>query len=162
MELRIGSINKVWKHPDSVKLYCEEIDIKTEVRSIASGLQAFVPEEDMTGKVLVFSNLKVKKLAGFPSHGMVVCASIKNDEQENVELCRPADGSEIGDRVYLEGEEARFKEDEYLSPVSSKVLTRVFKLLKTDAEGNICYNDIKLVTKAGPLKTSNLKNAVVA
>jgi tRNA-binding EMAP/Myf-like protein len=26
-EIRIDKIARVWKHPDSVKLYCEEIDI---------------------------------------------------------------------------------------------------------------------------------------
>lgn len=33
-------------------------------------------EEMMDGRfVLVFANLKAKKLAGVPSHGMVLCAS---------------------------------------------------------------------------------------
>jgi tRNA-binding EMAP/Myf-like protein len=38
MDIRVGKITKVWKHPDSEKLYCEEIDIGGETRSIASGL----------------------------------------------------------------------------------------------------------------------------
>ena len=44
MDLRVGKIVEVWKHEDSVKLYCEKIDIgDVEIRSIASGLQEFVP-----------------------------------------------------------------------------------------------------------------------
>lgn len=52
------------QHPESEKLYCEEINIGGEVRQIASGLQAFVPIEDMSGLVLVLTNLKGRKLAG--------------------------------------------------------------------------------------------------
>ena len=39
MDIRVGKIVKVWKHPDSEKLYCEEIDVGNgEIRKIASGL----------------------------------------------------------------------------------------------------------------------------
>jgi tRNA-binding EMAP/Myf-like protein len=39
MDIRVGKITKVWKHPDSDKLWCEEIDIGGgEIRQIASGL----------------------------------------------------------------------------------------------------------------------------
>ena len=60
MDIRVGKITKVWKHPDSEKLYCEEIDIGGgEIRKIASGLQAFVSLERMTDSlVVVICNLK--------------------------------------------------------------------------------------------------------
>lgn len=45
------------------------------MREIASGLQKFVPLDQMKGKVLVMANLKPRPLAGFNSNGMVVCAS---------------------------------------------------------------------------------------
>lgn len=44
-----------------------------EVREIASGLQKFVPIDQMKGKVIVMCNLKPRPLAGFNSNGMVVC-----------------------------------------------------------------------------------------
>jgi tRNA-binding EMAP/Myf-like protein len=65
-----------WKHPSSEYLYCEKIDIgEPEARTIASGLQANVPIEQMSGLVLVMANLKERKMGGFPSNGMVLCAS---------------------------------------------------------------------------------------
>ena len=40
MDIRVGKIVEVWKHPESDKLYCEKIDIGNgEIRQIASGLQ---------------------------------------------------------------------------------------------------------------------------
>ena len=48
MDIRVGKIIKCWKHPDSVKLYCEEVDLGNGVvRKIASGLQQFIPLEGM-------------------------------------------------------------------------------------------------------------------
>lgn len=45
------------QHPESENLYCEKIDMGDEVREIASGLQKFVPIENMSGLVLVLTNL---------------------------------------------------------------------------------------------------------
>lgn len=75
------------QHPDSENLYCEKINIGKEVREIASGLQKYVPHENMKGKVLVMANLKPRPLAGFNSNGMVVCAS--NADHTAVELLIP-------------------------------------------------------------------------
>lgn len=57
------------------------------MREIASGLQKFVPLEQMKGKVIVMANLKPRPLAGFMSNGMVVCAS--NADHTVVELLIP-------------------------------------------------------------------------
>jgi len=54
-----------------------------------------------SGQVIVLVNLKPRKLAGFNSHGMVLCAS--NEDHTKVELLRPADGSKVGERVTLDG-----------------------------------------------------------
>jgi len=43
LEIRVGTLDKVWKHPDSEKLWCEQINIGSEVREIASGLQQAIP-----------------------------------------------------------------------------------------------------------------------
>jgi len=74
LDIKVGKITKVWRHPDSTKLYCEEIDIgEDQPRSIASGLQEYVPIENMeNAMVVVLANLKARKLAGFSSHGMVL------------------------------------------------------------------------------------------
>lgn len=51
----------------------------------------------MKGKCLVITNLKERKLAGFMSNGMVLCAS--NEDHTVVEILRPEEGAKIGERI---------------------------------------------------------------
>ena len=54
---------------------CWLLATEDEPRQIASGLRAYYSEEEMLGQRLVtVCNLKPRKLMGFPSHGMVLCA----------------------------------------------------------------------------------------
>ena len=91
-------------HPESEKLYIEKIDLGEDghIRTIVSGLQQFVSLDDMLAdKIMVFANMKPKKLAGIMSEGMVLCAS--NADHTAVELMRPSNDTPIGERVTLEG-----------------------------------------------------------
>jgi tRNA-binding EMAP/Myf-like protein len=51
--------------------------------------------------VIVLTNLKSKNLAGFPSHGMVLCA--ETPTKSSVELIIPPEGSQPGDLVFFDG-----------------------------------------------------------
>lgn len=42
----------------------------------------------MSGLVCLLTNLKERKLAGFMSQGMVLCASIKGETHSTIELLR--------------------------------------------------------------------------
>ena len=53
--------------------------------------------------VIVLCNLRPKKLAQTPSHGMVLCAETSANK-EGVELLRPPEGSEPGDLITFEGQ----------------------------------------------------------
>jgi glutamyl-tRNA synthetase len=99
LDIRVGYIRKVWEHEEAEKLYCEEIDVgEEEPRQIASGLRPYLKAEDMEGrKVLVLCNLKARNLVGFPSHGMVLCAS--NADHTVVRLVNPPIDAKIGERV---------------------------------------------------------------
>ena len=93
----------VWPHPDSDKLFCEKIDCGEAfggVREVASGLQKHYKVEDLKDRmVLVAANLKAKKLGGFPSHGMVLCASTA----DGLSFVDPPKGAKPGDAVALPG-----------------------------------------------------------
>jgi methionine--tRNA ligase beta chain len=71
-------LTKTWHHPESDKLWCEEIDVgEPTPRQVCSGLRAFYTEEQFKAgrKVVVVCNLKPAKMAGFESAGMVLCAA---------------------------------------------------------------------------------------
>ena len=71
-----------------------------EVRKIASGLKGRVPIENLKDAyVVVLCNLKERTLKGWPSHGMLLCAS---REDGSVEPLKPPMGSEAGDLVTIE------------------------------------------------------------
>jgi len=99
LDIRVGKITKVWEHPEADKLYCEEIDVgEDEPRTVASGLKPYLKAEEMENRlVLVLCNLKERKMVGFPSHGMVLCAS--NADHTDVRLVNPPVDAKIGERV---------------------------------------------------------------
>ena len=135
LDIRVGKIVKAWHHPDSDKLFCEEIDLGEEApRQIASGLRAFYKTEDLEGRrVVVLCNLKSRKLAGFPSHGMVLCAS--NADHTAVECMEPPEDAEIGQRIMFEGYEGEPEPDNKIA--KKKIFEKLAPDLKTDANG-IC------------------------
>ena len=181
----MGKILEVSKHPESEKLYIEKIDVgEEEPRQILSGLQKHIPEDKMTGNVIVWVNLKPKKLGGIPSCGMVMCAQTK--DKEKVIMMRPCAEAKPGDKVYLEGTEEYIystmenppKDDEgNLLPLdynletflelkqknmnNSKKLKKVALGLVTDAEGNNCFFKWKMRTKDGYLENSTIPNGII-
>eukprot|EP00526_Cylindrotheca_closterium_P004941 CAMPEP_0113633386 /NCGR_PEP_ID=MMETSP0017_2-20120614/17374_1 /TAXON_ID=2856 /ORGANISM="Cylindrotheca closterium" /LENGTH=634 /DNA_ID=CAMNT_0000544021 /DNA_START=128 /DNA_END=2032 /DNA_ORIENTATION=+ /assembly_acc=CAM_ASM_000147 len=159
LDIRVGVINKVWEHEEADKLYCEEIDLGEEggPRQIASGLKAHYSLEEMEGrKVLVLANLKSRKLVGFPSHGMVLCAS---SEDGKVEFVEPPEGAEIGERVMVEGFDGEPATENQV--IKKKMLDAIFPDLATDDSGVATYQGKPLSTSAGAC-TSGIKNSPIA
>ena len=54
-------------------------------------------DELLDGQVIVFANLKPKKLGGVPSEGMVLCAN--SDDKLKCELMLPPKGCSVGERI---------------------------------------------------------------
>lgn len=77
LDIRVGKIIEVSKHPDADSLYVEKIDLgEATPRTIVSGLAKYVPLEEMKDRsVAVLCNLKPAKMRGVESQGMVLCAS---------------------------------------------------------------------------------------
>lgn len=78
MDIRVGKIVEVSRHPDADALYVEKIDVGEGVpRTVVSGLVNFVPIQKMKDRlVVVLCNLKPAKMRGIESAGMVLCASV--------------------------------------------------------------------------------------
>ncbi len=84
LNLMVGKIISVLKHPDSEKLYILNVNLKDETRQILSGLQKIYTENELLDrKVIVLTNLKPAKLAGYESNGMILACS----KEDNHDMC---------------------------------------------------------------------------
>merc|ERR1712112_517886 len=112
LDMRVGKIVELSRHPDAEKLYVSKIDLGEAVtRTIVSGLVDFVPEAEMQG-------------------GMVLCSS--RDEPKEVEPLGVPSDCVPGDRVSVEGREG--VPDEVLNP-KKKVWEKLSVDLATNGEG---------------------------
>ncbi|KIL67880.1 hypothetical protein M378DRAFT_185451 [Amanita muscaria Koide BX008] len=121
IDLRVGHIVDVIKHPDADGLYIEQIDIGEETgpRTVVSGLVNYIPIEEMRDKYLVaVCNLKPASMRGVKSFAMVLCATSKDGKEGGIELIQPPPGSKPGERVYFEG--AEFENATPLSQLNPK------------------------------------------
>jgi methionine--tRNA ligase beta chain len=66
VDLRVGKVLNITNMENSEDIYCVKIDLgEAEPRDIGTGLRKYVPRDEFLGKnVLVFANLKPKKLGG--------------------------------------------------------------------------------------------------
>jgi aminoacyl tRNA synthase complex-interacting multifunctional protein 1 len=162
LDIRVGKIIKAWAHPEAEKLYCEEIDVGEDApRQIASGLRPFYKTaDDLTGKlVMVLCNLKKRNLVGFPSHGMVMCAS--NADHTSVEVMEPPADAKIGERIMFEGYKGDPEPENKVA--KKKVFEAVAPDLKTNDQGVCVWKGAVSQTSGGPVKASKgMPNAHVA
>jgi aminoacyl tRNA synthase complex-interacting multifunctional protein 1 len=161
LDIRVGRILKAWEHESSEKLYCEEVDVGESVpRKIASGLRSFYKLDEMQNRtVLVLCNLKARNLGGFPSHGMVLCAS--NDDHTCVEFAIPPEGSVVGERVRFDGYDGEPEVENKIA--KKKIFEAIAPDLKTDENGEVVWRGIKGTTGAGVCKAVNgMANAHVS
>ncbi|KAK5645754.1 hypothetical protein RI129_004218 [Pyrocoelia pectoralis] len=160
LDIRIGKIVEVSKHPDADSLYVEKIDLGEEKpRTIVSGLVNFVPIDEMKNRtVVVLCNLKPAKMRGIESQGMVLCASV--DEPKRVELLEVPQDAVVGEQVFVENYES-VKPKEMLNP-KKKIWEKLQVDLKTNSDCVAQWQGNNLTTKnGGVFKSKSLKGAPI-
>jgi len=158
LDLRIGYIREVARHPDADSLYVEQIECGDEpgneggfgeVRTVCSGLVAHMKEEDLLNRlVVVMCNLKPAKMRGVTSQGMVMCAT----EPGKAELIDPPPGAKAGDRVICK-EYPGEPEQPFMNP-KKKIWEAVKVDLKVDDHGVVRFKDAPLEVNGKGLLTS--------
>ena len=80
LDIRIGTVLVVERHPNADKLLRIEVDLGEEKpRQIIAGLAAYFTPEQLVGRqVNVVANLAPRKLRGLESHGMIL--AVRNGE----------------------------------------------------------------------------------
>jgi len=114
IDLRVGKILKVEKHPDADSLYVETVDVgEAEPRTVVSGLVKHIPIEEMENRWLIcVCNLKPATMRGVKSFAMVLAAT---DDSGKLELVDPPKGSKPGDKCYF-GNWKEEKPEEVMNP----------------------------------------------
>jgi methionyl-tRNA synthetase len=81
-DLRVGEVRTAERVKGAAKLLRLEVDIGTEVRQIVAGIaEAYEPEKLVGRKVVIVANLQPRKLRGIESNGMIVAASVGNEDR---------------------------------------------------------------------------------
>jgi len=94
-DLRVGKVKEISAYENLNDIYYLKVDLGEEnLREIGTGLKKYLPPEEFLNKfVIVFANLKPKKLNTFFSNGMLL--SSFDEKEENFELVRPDDSKKI-------------------------------------------------------------------
>ena len=146
VDIRIGQIISIEKHPDADKLYIEKIECgEEEPRTIVSGLASYYREEELIGKkIALVSNLKPAKIRGIKSFGMLLACS----EGDNLEVVSP--NGEVGERLLPKDSvavdvEKRISIDRFFEfplKVTNHVLSLADGRVITDSQGDIFTSQI--------------------
>lgn len=157
IDLRVGKIIEIDRHPDADSLYVEKIDLgEAQPRTVVSGLVKHIPIEEMQNRlVVVMCNLKPAKMRGVTSEGMVMCAS----SPEKVEVMIPPLNSVPGDLVHCDGYTRN--PDAQLNP-KKKIWETVAPDLLTNEDFCACYKGVPLnIPNKGHIKATTLKGVNV-
>jgi len=111
--------------------------------------------------VLVLCNLKKRNLVGFPSHGMVLCAS--NADHTAVEFVVPPTGAKLGERVVFDGLDAEAQPEPENKVAKKKIFEAIAPDFKTDESGKVIWKMHVATTSAGVVQALNkMPNASVS
>jgi aminoacyl tRNA synthase complex-interacting multifunctional protein 1 len=160
IDIRVGKILSVEKHPESDKLYIEKIDLGEEApRQVLSGLAEKLPMDALLNKsVIVCCNMKPLNLRGVTSHGMLLCA----ERDGKVEIVAPPVDSLVGARLTVDG-----LNYSALPPVfdgrkkDGEKILKTLEDLRTDEYCIVRYKGTELKTPQGPCRVESLSNASV-
>ncbi len=98
LDLRVGEIKGVKKHPNADKLILLKIDVGDKEINLVAGIKQYYNEDDLIGKkVIVFVNLEPAVFRGIKSEGMILAAV---DQENNiVSLLQPDSDIKNGAKI---------------------------------------------------------------
>lgn len=161
INIKVGRITKVWEHEGSEKLWCEEIDCgEAAPRQIASGLRAHVKKEELEGAlVCVCANLKPRKLVGFESQGMVLCATGSDGK---IELLLAPEGAQVGERITIEGAEMADPDEKLNEKTGKAPWVAVQPGFSMNGSKQATYKGAVWMTSKGPVTATSVAAGTIS
>jgi methionine--tRNA ligase beta chain len=167
---RAATILSAEPHPEADSLLVCSVDCgdkgeggESEPRTVVAGLAGKIPMDELVGrKVVAVTNLKPAKMRGIESKAMLLAAA---NEDDQVELLSVPDSVPNGELIAFDGKEASEPDDMLKSKGALKVWDRVKDSLRASDSGEALYLEegsaYKMVTSAGPVKTTTLTNVPI-
>jgi methionyl-tRNA synthetase len=157
LDLEVGRITEVKRHPNAAKLYVERVQMGDGERQIVSGLVPFLKEEELLDKlVVIVKNLKPASLRGVESRGMLLAA-----EKDGVLEVLSPDDAMPGDKVAVEGAEAG-KSANSSAAALPEITIDQFAKVKLEVKAHEALVDGKRLLVSGkPVKTVKLADGKV-
>lgn len=163
VDLRVGKIVEIEKHPNADRLYIEKVDFgEAELRTVVSGLVEHVPIDDLRDRLCMFiCNLKPASICKVQSTAMLLVA--KNDTQGLEPLIIPA-GARPGDRICVSGVSPQ--PDAVIKPAKEpqmSVWDEVRKDLSVNAQGIAMYKDqvLQVAGLESPIHSVKISNGII-
>lgn len=97
LDLRVGTVKEVEKHPDADRLLLVRVDTgDADLRQVVAGIADFFSPDDLLGKqVVVVCNLKPRKLRKQLSQGMILAVKTADGMQLLTSTAEVAAGSKV-------------------------------------------------------------------
>lgn len=149
LDIEVGQILSVEKHPNADKLYVEKVQLGADkIVQIVSGIaKYYTPEQLLNKKVLILRNIPSALLRGVESQGMVLAA----EDKSSVEVVFTE--AEVGTKVTLEGTKQ--------TPKPSITIDDFFKVSITVKDNFVFAQGKKLVAGNQEIRTEKVKEGEV-
>ena len=151
LEIRVGKITEISKHPEADSLYIETVDVgEASPRTIVSGLVKYCSLESLLNrKVVVLCNLKPRPFKGIMSHGMLLCVS--NEDHTKVDPLCPPENCPVGELITFDGYKINPAEP---GNKATKAYTKIAEEFFVNENSLASYKNIPFMTSAGPIIAS--------
>ncbi len=150
LDIEVGEIMEVKKHPDAEKLFVETVALGDGKRQIVSGLVGHYTEAELLGrKVAILKNLAPAKLRGMESQGMLLAV----EDAGKVEL--------LSDDQWKRGDKVLAKDSAEARGPKPQITIKEFSRLKLEVAGNTAYAEGKeLLVSGKPIRTRMEKGKI--
>jgi len=157
VDVRVGLITSVSKHPTVDTFYVTDIDVGTGHIAVVTGVAAFfAPEQLLNKKVCVIVNLESAPCKGVESAGRILCAT--SSDGKTKEILEAPSAARVGESLTWPGVVNAFDR-----PVSSKNFSKLAKELTTNANRQAVYrNDFLFTSTAGVITLPTIANGTIA
>lgn len=148
LDIELGQIVSVEKHPNADKLYVEKVKLGDKELQIVSGLAQYYKLEELKGKnVLVLRNLAPAKLRGTESQGMLLTCEANDD----IELL--SSDAKLGTKVHAQG---------ITSKPKKQITIKQFSQVKLEVKNYVAYADgHELLAGKEQIKTQKIKEGKI-